>query len=193
MWTFWPRPSVRKVPAGDVLHEDSRALRRKRLPLDPVEQKGGRVGCEAGHDHRGRRAAGPAEELGEGSPVGLGPEVVGERLGAGDDQAVGPCAVYELDGAGVARRASRAPRRLRSSPGSEYRLRRTVVPPSSVAAAFSKSTNCCSVASKAELGMLLTRAISIFAPSPLRPRPARASSVCTVRTESPAGAMTNEI
>ena len=47
------------------------------------------------------------------------------------------------------------------SPGSEYRLKRTVTSPISPAALSSRPMNCRSVSSNAESGMLLTKAISM--------------------------------
>ena len=92
------------------------------------------------------------------------PEIVGERLGSGDDEAVRPAAVERSTRAVVLERgAVRSQHRARGPEGVPAEAHRGVAMLG--AALSSKPMNCRSVSSKAESGMLLTKAISSVEPS----------------------------
>ena len=86
-----------RVVRSNLVGEHARALLRHRPAFDAVEEQGRRVRGEAREQGGGGGFLGPGDELGQGLPVGLGPEIVGEGFGPGDDEAVRPAAVNQVE------------------------------------------------------------------------------------------------
>lgn len=74
-----------RMVGSDCLDEDARALDGKGVSLDSVEEQCGCMCGEAGEQSGRCGILCPTDELGQGFPVRLRPEIASKRLGSRDD------------------------------------------------------------------------------------------------------------